>query len=628
MHKSKLGSSWTNGSRKADTMSIRVKCAAVAAVALASAALSSKAETWAFNIPKTFPYDVKPSAIVPAWDATNPGEWTFNYEGAMAKAKAEGKYTLLLFTGMWWCPHCQAMEENALVKDGFKQYVAENGYYLAALDFPYRDGHSNWCWLWDPEYRNANGIGGWTQEQIADEIAKRFEFQELMHTEGGAVTTNNNVTVEITGSTTNLVTYDANPTTVYRRVGYPTIIVIDPEGNDIGRFGYSFRTIDPAQALDYVINNIEIIKAKKGSGRNELFADAGAGAVDGAAAQVYDAVLMDAFGTPVGTATIKTAKKAKDGSIKVSATVKAGGGKSIALKGSLSGAEGESAVLAKSGTAYEASVQFGAEGVAGVYTDGTSNYLVQGARNPFKGKDAAAKARAATLPKGFWTFALENKSGSSEALGRGYSAFSVSSGSKGKFKVAGVLGDGSGVTLTTQALLGEGGKLLVPVLGKKGEYAAMMVVEGGNLSEVRGVSGWKSKKASGEWSAKAISAAGQGAGAVPEIMYLQLGDFKAEDGVAGLPVAITPVDDTILASGGKWTGTKGITDLKVTFKPKNGTFSGSFNIYVQKEGSSRPTKKSVKVSGVVVDGVPYGAAVSGKAASWSFKLAGACGGGC
>ena len=164
---------------------------------------------WEFNVPSRDGnpiYDLKPSAIVPTWNGTNPGEWSFNYEGVLAKAKSEGKYTLLLFSGMWWCPHCQALEKNVLDTDGFRQYVAEQGYYLAVADFPYRDGHSNWCWLWDPSYREANGIGDWTPEQVADELVKRFEFQELMHSPNGATTTNNNVLVQISpdGTTTTL----------------------------------------------------------------------------------------------------------------------------------------------------------------------------------------------------------------------------------------------------------------------------------------------------------------------------------------------------------------------------------------------------------------------------------------
>ena len=154
----------------------------------------------------------------------------------------------------------------------------------------------------------------------------------------------------------------------------------------------------------------------------------------------------------------------------------------------------------------------------------------------------------------------------------------------------------------------------------------MVVLENGGISEVKGISGWKTSKASATWSRTAVAAAG--AGSVPEVMYLQLGDFKPEAGVAGLSVAVSPVDDAILVDGGKWAGTKGITDFKASFKAKNGTFSGSFNIYVKKEGSDKVVKKKVKVSGAVVDGVPYGTAVLSGSASWPLKLAGSCGGGC
>ena len=361
--------------------------------------------------------------------------------------------------------------------------------------------------------------------------------------------------------------------------------------------------------------------------QNDLFANPGAGGVEGTAAQVYDVVLTDYKGVPAGTATFKTAKKStRDGSIKVSASVKVAGGRGIALKGVANGSEGEYVYLEKVGTAASATVMIGAEGLTGFFTDGTANYLVQGARNPFRAKDDAAKARAAAFQKGFWTFALSNAEGSGNLLGRGYSAFSVAAGTKGKFKVTGVLGDGSGVSLSSLVLIGENGKMLVPVLGKKGEYSMMVELVDGKLAEVKGVAGWKSTKASGEWSATVISAVGPGAGSVPEIMYLQLGDFKPEDGVAGLPVAISPVDDAVLVSGSKWAGTKGITDLKVTFKPADGTFKGSFSIYLQQ--GEKVKKQKVNVSGVVIDGVPHGAAVIKNKVSWPVKLAGSCGGGC
>ena len=297
----------------------------VAITAVLAGVAVAKAD-WEFNSrPDAYPYKFGPSALVPKWSETNVGEWTFNYEGALAKAKAEGKYTLLLFAGFWWCPHCQALDE-ILVKDEFKSYVAGQGYYLAALDFPFRDGHSMWTWLWDPAYRAANGIGDWTPQQIADEYVKRFEFQDLMHAPDGITTTNNNVLVEISadGSTTNLAVYAENPTTVYRRIGFPTIVVISPDGEEIGRFEYSLTT-DPEEGLSCVIGNIETIKA---AGRGDLFANPGAGGIEGAAAQTYDAVLMDSNGGPAGTATFKTAKRDRvSGIIKVTGSVQMADGR-------------------------------------------------------------------------------------------------------------------------------------------------------------------------------------------------------------------------------------------------------------------------------------------------------------
>ena len=93
-----------------------------------------------------------------------------------------------------------------------------------------------------------------------------------------------------------------------------------------------------------------------------------------------------------------------------------------------------------------------------------------------------------------------------------------------------------------------------------------------------------------------------------------------------MTIAISPANDTVASNGRKWTGTKGVSDLKVTFSPKDGSFKGSFNVYVTHGGRMRKLK--AKVSGVVVGGVPHGTAVIMKKVSWPVKLAGLCGGGC
>ncbi len=612
MEEKSFSSTWSG---KVPSCSIAANVFAI----MLACAMTVKAD-WAPDFKPGTPYNFGPSALVPKWSAVNPGEWTFNYEGALAKAKAEGKYTLLLFAGMWWCPHCQSLEANVLQKNAFKQYVAERGYYLAALDFPYRDGHTMWTWLWDPAYRAANGIGDWTPQQIADEYVKRFEFQNLMHSEGSATTTNNNILVEISadGMTTNLAVYAANPTTVYRRVGYPTIIVIDSEGNEAGRFSYSMRT-DPAVGLSYVIDEIEAIRT---GGSSDLFVKPGVGGVEGAAAQTYDSVLTDASGVPMGVATFKTARKARTGAIKVTGRIQISGGRATTLTGVTDGTEGERILLSKTGSQVTASVTIGTDGLVGSYNDGTATYTVQGARNPFRAKDAAATARAATFQKNFWTFALANAGDG----GSGYSAFSVATVTKGKVKVTGYLGDGSKVMVSAQALFGENGKVLVPVIGKNRVFSMLLEFDNWKLSAVKGVSGWKTTKSAGVWSPDAIFSVNSGAGVVPETMYLQLEGFSSAAGVGGKQVVVSPVDDAVISNGRKWAGTKGISDLNVTFVQKNGTFKGSFSIYVT--DGTRPRKLRVNVSGAVVNGVPYGTAVIRNVATWALKLAGSCGGGC
>ena len=66
-----------------------------------------------------------------------------------------------------------------------------------------------------------------------------------------------------------------------------------------------------------------------------------------------------------------------------------------------------------------------------------------------------------------------------------------------------------------------------------------------------------------------------------------------------------------------------LSGLKLTYTPKKGTFKGSFKVYAL-EGVSpkiKLKKYTVKVNGVVVDGVGYGAATSKKPAlAWSVTV--------
>ena len=248
----------------------------------------------------------------------------------------------------------------------------------------------------------------------------------------------------------------------------------------------------------------------------------------------------------------------------------------------------------------------------------------------FSARDEKAKARAASLAKGFWPIVLATETNGGSTFANGYSGLSATVGNKGKVKVTGTLGDGNKVSVSAQAVMGENGKMVVPVVEKRGAYSFMLEFANGRLSAVTGLSAWKATglpaKFTATWSSNIVFSAASGAGALPSPMYLSIQGFDSAAGIGGKPVAVSPVDDEIAVARNKWTGTKGVTDLKVTFKPKGGTFKGTFNVYVT--DGDRTRKLKANVSGVVVNGVPYGTAVIRNVGAWAVKFVGSCGGGC
>lgn len=202
---------------------------------------------------------VKKPLIRPQWSGAEPGVWTMDYGAALESAKADGKWTIMYYSGMWWCPHCQPLEEKVLVTQSWQDYVDENGFYLTVLDFPNRAGTGYWCWLWDADYRADAGL---TPEAATEALIERFETQGEYALADAQVTTNANVvvTVEDGGATTNMVPYAAEPQTVYRRIGYPTFLVINPKGRVIGRFSASVDTQTPEAAFTRITNLVEQAK--------------------------------------------------------------------------------------------------------------------------------------------------------------------------------------------------------------------------------------------------------------------------------------------------------------------------------------------------------------------------------
>lgn len=164
--------------------------------------------------------------MVPQWTGAEVGVWTMDYESALSSAKAEGKWTIMLFTGAWWCPWCQPLEEKVLDTDAWRAYAAAKGFYEIEIDNPNRavDVFGNPCWLWDADYLAAAGL---TAQEGMDEVIDRFKSVQDKYALPGA----QRQTVSVPGYRT----------FTYKRIGYPTALMFAPDGTLVGRFSPDVR---------------------------------------------------------------------------------------------------------------------------------------------------------------------------------------------------------------------------------------------------------------------------------------------------------------------------------------------------------------------------------------------------
>lgn len=107
-----------------------------------------------------------------------PGEWTESWELAMQTARESGKTVLVNFTGSDWCGWCIRLKSEVFDHKEFKDYAKEN-LVLLKLDFP-RSIYQT------PELKRQNG-----------QLQQAFGIR-----------------------------------------GYPTILLLNAEGKEIGRTGY------------------------------------------------------------------------------------------------------------------------------------------------------------------------------------------------------------------------------------------------------------------------------------------------------------------------------------------------------------------------------------------------------
>ncbi len=339
---------------------------------------------------------------------------------------------------------------------------------------------------------------------------------------------------------------------------------------------------------------------------------------DLSAVTTYSGYLVDGDGWVAGTIQVKAAKaktNRKTGvtTSKLSITIQPAGGKKISLKGDLDVDAGAISITAKDGRTLD--LEIGADGIAGTFGD----WEIDGARDVFSSKASADKAVAAD--------ALAKWQGTTLALlfdvDGGYLTVTVAA--RGRVKVSGTLSDGTKLNASAQMVVG-GEWFCVPVVFTKRDVNLAFCLWLSADGETADVTGLGDDFVLGRPGAL-------GAGAAFSLPSVSLASVLCDDTYADY----FPDGVSVEQKGAKWVvadgakagkvvlGRDGLVDeakaganpsaLKLSYRAKDGTFSGSFKAYVDSRG--KPKAVTVKVSGVVIDGVGYGTATAKR---WSIPV--------
>ncbi len=128
--------------------------------------------------------------------------WEDNFDKAAERAKTEGKYILVDFSGSDWCGWCVKLDEEVFSKKVFKDYAKDN-LVLSIVDFPRRKELPA------------------TDKARNEALAKKHGIR-----------------------------------------GFPTVLILSPEGEVIGKTGY--KPGGPETYVKHVQEFIEAHKAKAG----------------------------------------------------------------------------------------------------------------------------------------------------------------------------------------------------------------------------------------------------------------------------------------------------------------------------------------------------------------------------
>ena len=132
-------------------------------------------------------------------------EWMTDFEAAKAKSVAENKPMLIDFTGSDWCTWCIKLKQDVLSKTEFEQYIADK-FIPVEVDVP----------------QNAAKVGGEEQLEKNRQICEEYGVE-----------------------------------------GFPTVMVVTPEGGVAGGIGHSVDMEEALQLLNTALINVETLEKAK-----------------------------------------------------------------------------------------------------------------------------------------------------------------------------------------------------------------------------------------------------------------------------------------------------------------------------------------------------------------------------
>jgi hypothetical protein len=321
-----------------------------------------------------------------------------------------------------------------------------------------------------------------------------------------------------------------------------------------------------------------------------------------ASGSVYDGYLYDGGGKIAGLITVRVGRpNARTKLAAVTATVIGLDGKRTTLK-ALGSGKAAISTEGPTGVAFEGKkcvVTLGAKGMFGYYRD----YHIDGSLNVFLSRDVADKVIASTT-FGKWQGAVNVAWQGAQ----GWNGLSVTIAARGKAKVSGTLADGVKVSANGQLTVGEEWCCVPVVVSRRAQLAFYLwlpkAATSADLPQVVGIAGTVVGKP-GTLKDGAKFNLGAVLGDAKYAAYLPDGVAVGGDAKWTLPAAgkvqLTregQIDEAKLGENP--------SALKLTYKASDGSFKGSFKTYADLNG--RPKATTVKVVGVLVNGVGYGTA--------------------